>query len=585
MKRREFVSTVVAGVAVTSAAGLASGCASLNSDSAGVTPTAGGVLGNSKRKQLIGMAEFGRKIPASGRKGLAVSTHPLVTQTALDVMAEGGNAVDAIVAASITQSVVEPHMTTLTGVWSMLYYEAKTGKVSYLNCSNNAPLAFPHNQEQWNADAVAMMNDGRGVTVPGFWAGVEEALRVHGTLPKKRLAAPAIDYARNGFEIHPFLWAEMFAEISHVCRTEAGREIFMPNGTNIPAIGEKLYQKRAADLLERLVVEGNDYFYHGDFAKKFSTLVQANGGWVTPEDFAAYKPMWQEPAKTQYRGLDFYGAPFPDFGGQFLGEIFNVLSLMDIKSMGPAHQSGETLLAMRRTIDLVTEQALGWHYSNSRPDIQRIMSMELAQERLALLNKNGISGLATGMATEATPPPGSNHLTVTDAEGNVATVLHSCMSWPWSNGLFVDGINICAASAHYGSGMPKPGERIRARIGPNLFTKNGKPVLISGSPSVGLVENIVQTSTNILDFGVNIQNAVHLPRFGSAWGAKETGAFVLESGMDKAVFNYLKKHNVKYQVQNPWNWANGSFDGIHFDETGLAMACGDPRRTAQAFAL
>ncbi|NIB45079.1 hypothetical protein HBA55_36210 [Pseudomaricurvus alkylphenolicus] len=583
MRRREFMGSLAAGVALASTTGL-SGCATA-APAGAVRPTAGGILSDKKRQQLVAMADFGRKQPASGRKGLAVSTHPLVTQAALDVMSDGGNAVDAIVAASIAQSVVEPHMTTLTGVWSMLYYEAKTGKVSYLNCSNNAPLNLPVNQDEWNKNAVEMMNDGRGVTVPGFWAGVEEALKVYGTLPKKRLVAPAIDYARNGFEIHPFLWGEMFAEMSHLCRTEAGREIFMPNGTNIPNVGEKLYQKRAADLLERLVEEGNDYFYHGAFAEKFSKLVQENGGWVTPEDFAAYKPMWQDAARTRYREYDYFGAPYPDFGGQFLGEIFNVLSLLDLKSMGPASQSGETLLTMRRTIDLVTEQAMGWHYQNNRPNIERIMSMELAEERLSELRKRGIASLASEMDTVAPPPPGSNHLTVTDAEGNVATVLHSCMSWPWSNGLFVDGINICAASAHYGSGIPKPGERIKARIGPNLFTKNGKPVLMSGSPSVGLVENIVQVSTSLLDFDMNIEEAVHQPRFGSAWGAKVPGAFFVEGHMDKSVLDYLNKHDAKYQLQNPWNWSNGSFDGIYFDESGLAHACGDPRRSAQAFAL
>jgi gamma-glutamyltranspeptidase / glutathione hydrolase len=584
MRRREFMGTMATGVALASTGGLA-GCVT-NPKGSGVQATHGGILSDSKRKQLVGLADFGRKQPVAGKKGVAVSTHPLVTQAALDVISDGGNAVDAIVSASITQSVVEPHMTTLTGVWSMLYYEAKTGKVRYLNCSNNAPSHLPVTQDEWNKGGIEMLNDGRGVTVPGFWAGIEEALRVYGTLPKKRLCAPAIDYARNGFEIHSFLWAEMFAEMGHLCRTKAGREMFMPNGTNIPQVGEKLYQKRAADLLERLVDEGNDYFYHGGFAEKFSTLVQEHGGWVSPDDFAAYKPRWDDVAQSKYREFDYYGAPWPDFGGQLLGEIFNVLSLLDLEKMGPASQSGETLLTMRRVIDLVAEQNMEWDYrKKARPNIERIMSLELAQERLDFLRKQGLSGMAHAMETVAPPPPGSNHLTVTDAQGNVATVLHSCMSWPWSNGLFVDGINICAAAAHYFQGLPGPGERIRARIGPNLFMKNGKPVLVSGSPSVSLVENIVQTSTSILDFGMDIEQAVHQPRFGSAFGSKVAGAFHIESTMQPSVKDYLSKNKVKFQLLNPWTWSSGSFEGIYFDQSGLAHACGDPRRTAQAFAL
>ena len=168
MRRREFISGIAAG---TAALGVA-GCSTAAQPRTPYSP-----ISAAREAELIGAANFGRKTPASGKEGLAVSTHPGVSQVAVDVLKEGGNAVDAICAASMAQTVLEPHMTTLTGVFSLQYFDAKTGKVSYLNASNNAPKNFPLTVEMLGKEMNAVLADGRGVTVPGFWAGVEAAMK------------------------------------------------------------------------------------------------------------------------------------------------------------------------------------------------------------------------------------------------------------------------------------------------------------------------------------------------------------------------------------------------------------------------
>ena len=134
-------------------------------------------------------------------------------------MKKGGNAADAALAACITQTVVEPHMTTITGCLSLLYYDAASGKTTYLNGNVNAPL------EPLPGFSVADLATGRGVAVPGWWAGFEAGLAKHGTLEKKDIMSGAIRYAREGFETHPFLWGEVFAECHLIGRTAEGREI------------------------------------------------------------------------------------------------------------------------------------------------------------------------------------------------------------------------------------------------------------------------------------------------------------------------------------------------------------------------
>uniref|UniRef100_UPI00356A6FC1 gamma-glutamyltransferase n=1 Tax=Litorivivens sp. TaxID=2020868 RepID=UPI00356A6FC1 len=276
------------------------------------------------------------------------------------------------------------------------------------------------------------------------------------------------------------------------------------------------------------------------------------------------------------------GSPAPDFGGVNFIEIMNLIEMMDIQKMGPAWDSSETALKMLQAISLTTAENIIGRYTGKLPSTEKLISKEYAEERFGKL-KGKPTSLAEMMGL-STPPPGSNHLTVTDAEGNVATVLHSCMSMPYSNGLYVDGLWICAAGVHYGSGLPKPGERINARILPHMFLKNGKPVLAGGSPSVSLMENMVQNSTNILDFGLSIEEAVNKPRFGGSSMGK-AGAMLWEANMPEAAAATLRKTGLQLDVVNPWNWSHGSYDSIAFDSTGMAYGCGDPRRTAMALAV
>ncbi len=569
MDRRTFLG----GVAATSAAGLAgfSGRAQAVS-----------IPHVSIQSRLARAAQFGPKQAVRGRNGVAVTTHPLATQAAIDVLKEGGNAADAATTAALTQCVVEPHMTTLTGVFSILYYDAKTGKTRYMNASNNAPKALPlKNKDLSNMREMA--KDGRMVTVPGFWAGVEATLDKLGSgkVDRKRALAPAIHYARNGFEIHPFLWGEIFYNLDAIGGNPQSREIYMP-GNVVVKPGDMLYQHRSADLMERLAEEGSDYFYHGDLPRRFSKIVQDAGGWVTPEDFAAYKVRWDEPVQGTYRDFGLIGAPAPDFGGVNFIEIMNLIEMMDLQKMGPAWESKDTALKMLQAISLPTVENVLGRYRGDLAPTRKLISKKYAEKRFSKLKGKPVS-LAELMNLSA-PPPGSNHLTVTDAAGNVATVLHSCMSMPLSNRLFIDGIWICAAGVHYGSGLPKPGERINARILPHMFTLHGKPVLAGGSPSVSLMENMVQNSTNILDFGLSIEEAVNKPRFGGG-SLGMAGAMLWEADMPEKAAERIRATGVKLDVVNPWNWSHGSYDSIAIDGNGVAHACGDPRRTAMAMAV
>jgi gamma-glutamyltranspeptidase/glutathione hydrolase len=184
------------------------------------------------------------------------------------------------------------------------------------------------------------------------------------------------------------------------------------------------------------------------------------------------------------------------------------------------------------------------------------------------------------------PPAGSCHVTAVDAAGNVATALHSCMSLPWSNGLFVDGVTIVASGAHFFRVMPGPGERASVYVAPCMVMTAGKPLIACGSPSGSLLQNIVQNYTNILDFGVPLPESVNRPRFGNAYTAVGGALLAVEADFRKDVADAVRARGMALDTVNSQNYGMGSFEGIYIDpSTGVRTARGDTRRCSMAEAV
>jgi gamma-glutamyltranspeptidase/glutathione hydrolase len=584
--RRRFLKTTASGVMAggAMAAGLraslgasSDGPAGQSAASAGPRGGAPGTMTPEERRRLIGKATFGPKEVATGKSGMMICSHPLATRAGADTLRAGGNAADAVLAAAATQTVVEPHMCGITGVFSMLYFDAKTGKVDYINGGMNAPMA---KLAGWGPNATAT---GLGAGVPGFWAGWEASLAKHGSKSKKDLCAAAIAYARDGFEVHPFMWGELYEQMNLLGKSDQGREIFFPNNRMVHP-GDLLLQKRAADTLERLVSEGSTFFYKGDFAKRYCEVVKKAGGVMTPDDFARYEVRYDEPARGTYRGYDLVGSPMPDHGGQHVIEIMNMLEFLDLKKLGPVNESGETLWQMVRICAQVFADGGKQRDPKYHPyPAAQILSKEYAKMRFDLLQMDAPLPKA---ASEAVPPAGSCHVTAVDAAGNVATVLHSCMSLPWSNGLFVDGVTIVASGAHFFRVMPGPGERASVYVAPSMVLRNGKPVIACGSPSGSLLQNIVQNYTNMLDFGVPLPDSINRPRFGNAYTPSGGALLAVEADFRQDVSDAARARGLALDTVNSQNYGMGSFEGIHIDPTtGQRTARGDTRRCSMAEAV
>ena len=530
------------------------------------------------RTQLTDAARFGRKSPVSGRDGIAVTSHPIATRIATDVLRAGGNAADAALAASVTQTVVEPHMTSLCGVLSMLHLDAATGETTYVNGSMARPAGL-------TSFGIADVPTARSVAVPGFWAGFEAALERHGSTPKAELVAPAIELAEEGFEVHPFLYGMAFEHIGALGRFEGGREVFFRDGRLVD-VGEVLRQPRLAETLGRLVEDGNDHFYRGAFAERLVETVQAAGGVLTRQDLEDYEARWMEPARGTYRDYEVVGSPPPDRGGTHVIEILNLVEQIPLREWGPPTESADSLYWLTRFCGEVYVQ--GFNQRDPRDfhvPLELITSKDFAAQRFELMRTSD------PQAVTAAPYPGSNHVTVVDGDGNVASVLHSIMSLPWSNGLYVDGVQVWAGGVHFLGNLPKAGGRGSCFVAPTIVMKDGKAVLTAGSPSQGLIQNLVQNTVNILDFGIDVETSVHTPRFGGATsiesllsGAASTPTYACEADVPEALRDEVEARGLRFDVVNPWNFHMGSYEGVHLVD-GVSTACADPRRAGAAEAL
>lgn len=528
-----------------------------------------------ERQALKTQARFGHKARVEAADALVVSSDPLATRAAVDVLREGGNACDAILAAAMMQLVTEPHMTSITGGLSLLYRDGASGETEYLNGNVSAPLA------ELPGYSGTDLYTGRGVPVPGWWPAFEAARERWGTRSRARLLAPAIEVAREGFPMDPYLFGVMYGRQEGIGVHAQGREVFWPHG-HLLTQGEPVVQARVARTLERLRDEGMDY-YRGEFARAFSTECRRGGGVITPEDFRHAQPLFQRPVQGTYRDRYTYiGSPAPDDGGMMLIEALNLLEHVDLKRLGAPAESFEVLQWLMRVHDEVYYAPPRQGDLDSAPvETEILLSKAYAAERFELMRVR--EPRATGVVM---PTPGTIHLAVVDKERNIASCTHSHMASGWANGLFAEGFQLSGGGSFFQRILPQPGARATVYLAPNIVLRDGAPLIVSGSPSVSLVSCVLQNLVNLIDFGMDIGTSVHQPRFGTrphnpqnGWERGNTLECGFSEPMQQQFVAWARKRRLWHQLIHPRSTLTGNFEGITLDPvSGRLASCADPRR-------
>lgn len=527
-----------------------------------------GIYPNPQNSRL----DQGPKAEAVGDKVMVSTQLPIVTETALKVLRDGGNAIDAMVTAVFLQHVNDYHQVSHFGTMSAIYYEAKTAKYHVISAVSERPLA-----------SRSKIGDPSQVAIGGVVRGLEALAKKFGTKPWATYLEPAIASAEEGVIVTSFMYGINYAmfERSDLIKNKDARDFYMPDGFLVP-VGKRWKMPKLAEHLRKVAYEGADYMYTGAWGKKFIEKCNKKGYRVSMDDMMAYKPKWQEPVRFTYRGHTVLGSPPPDTGGLVVGFNLNILENFDLKSLGHYADSAETLEIMARALGRVRDETqsaikdpLNFHVP-SKIWLSKEYGKMVAQYVKQTMILPDVD-LSSGKEMENTqdedfPYLGSNHNVIVDAEGNWISMLHT--GHGGAPGIFIDGVRATGSSARaYTAG---PGRRLVLPITAIMIEKEGKPWLAMGTPG-SPPQPVTEVLVNILDFGMNPGKAADAPRFWAFRG--EERQLEIESRISNDVRKTLAKRGVKIRDLGRYNWHTGSMQIVWRDaKTGKLHGVTDPRR-------
>lgn len=498
------------------------------------------------------------KPAAEGMKAMISGTSgSLAVRSGLEALKQGGSAADAAMTTSLAQIVLlAGSEISYAGHMNMVYYEAKSGQIYVMNAGYNTV------QEEKNPLTIPPLGtpSGRAVLVPGFMAGVQAAHDRFGKLPFEQLFVPSIYFAEQGFILDSGSMQfidPMNARETLWNRLPEMKAVFTKEDGEFYKEGDLFKQPALAKTLRNVAAQGADYMYRGEWAKKFVSAVQSQGGKMTVEDLENYSVIWPEPLHSKYRGFDIYTLGEPDQGGTNILEALNLCEASEILESGHYTSSPEVLywlIQISRTNMFVggsegmgmglppeaREKLLPKRDFSRQDRITKDWASQLWQK----MKKNG--GWVKVYESMINPKPKSNHsagVVAVDEEGNVAAVLHSINTVGWGySGIFVDGVS-ANDSASFQQPLIKavgPGARLPNSTCTLIVMKDGKPFLASSTIGTGLFEETLQSVVNVLDFGMDARKAAEEPTFGRAGSLEE----FLSGGNLGAILKAVMKQTV-----------------------------------------
>jgi gamma-glutamyltranspeptidase len=522
---------------------------------------------------------------------MVVSPHSLASQAGLELLKAGGSAVDAAIATSAVLSVVYPHMTGVGGDAFWLIYDAKAKRVRYLDAAgqaaSNASIGW---FEQRGLKEIPF----RGVlpatlTVPGAVDGWCTAHAEFGRLPLAKALSPAIGYARDGFPISARVarWIGLTAA-DHTFNTDA-RKIFVPGG-ELPRAGAKLTNPNLARTMAAIAEQGRDGFYRGETALAMAAFAKANDGFFTAADFAAQRSRWGEPIATTYRGMTIYETPAPTQGFTVL-EMLNLIEPFDVGRW--------PFLGADHVHHLVQAKQIAYHDRDTQladpsfadVPIARLVSRPYADLRRKLINPS------RALAWDEVPSYGTLkgdtvYVGVVDSEGNAASLIHSVYGI-FGSGVVAGetGVVLQNRSSYFLLDPDHPnrleaGKRpLHTLIASLAFDKDQLRHVVGCMGADGQPQIHLQTYCGLIDFGLDIQQAVESPRWLSGRFAlgEARDTLNIEGRFTEATIVELARRGHAVNRWPDWNELAGHCHGITIDPvSGMRIGGADPRSDGAA---
>ncbi|RUO33525.1 gamma-glutamyltransferase [Aliidiomarina sanyensis] len=533
---------------------------------------------------------FASRSEVMAPEAMAATSQGLATQAALEVMRAGGNAIDAAIAANAMLGLVEPTGNGIGGDLYAIIWHAESQQLYGLNASGRSPMSLTLDYFLDNGYESIPQRGLLPLSVPGAVDGWFEMHERFGQMDMADILAPSIHYAENGFPVTEVI-AFYFERNAQVLQDFPGfREVFMKEGRT-PRKGEMFRNPDLADTYTKIAEGGRDVFYRGEIARVIGNFVQEHGGFLSYEDMAAHRSEWVDPVSTNYRGYDLWELP-PNTQGIAALQILNILEQFDIAGMG--FDSPEYVHHFVEAKKLAFEDRAKFYSDTDFNDIpvDWLISKEYAQERAQLINPE-----RAGMSYEPGNPPTTGdtiYLTTADKYGNMVSLIQSNFRGmgsgitPTGLGFVLQNRGELFALDPDHMNVYEPGKRPFNTIIPAFVTKDGKPVMSYGVMGGATQPQMhAQILINMIDFGMNLQEAGDAPRILHTGSSQPTGETMTDGGvvsLENGFSDYTRRELIKMghrlqEAVGPY----GGYQAIWYDaEQGIYIGASESRKDGYA---
>lgn len=532
---------------------------------------------------------FATRSEVIAQNGMACTSQPLATQVALDILKAGGTAVDAAIAANAVLGLTEPTGNGIGGDIFAIVWDAKTKKLYGLNGSGRSPYELTLKYFKENGYTKIPAFGPLSVSVPGCVDGWFELHKKFGKLTMSQILAPAVQYARQGFpvsEVIAFYWQSNARSLANY---SGFAEIFMPGG-KAPAKGEIFKNPYLANTLEKIGKEGRDVFYRGEMAEKMVTYLREQGGFFTMKDFEDHTSEWVEPISTNYRGYDVWELP-PNGQGTAVLQMLNILENFDIAKMGFGSPDYMHLFIEAKKLAFEDRAKFYSDPAFNQLPTDELISKQYGKKRADLID---IKRAARSYPAGIPDSPNTIYLTTADKDGNMVSLIQSNFRGmgsgmtPGKLGFVLQDRGELFTLEEGHMNVYEPHKRPFHTIIPAFITKDGEPWISFGLMGGGMQpQGHTQIVCNIIDFGMNLQEAGDAPRISHEGSSEPTGEKMtdggevsLETGFSYETIRELmgKGHKIRYE-RGPY----GGYQAIMFDpKNRVYYGASESRKDGQA---
>ncbi|MFD1880893.1 gamma-glutamyltransferase [Paracoccus pacificus] len=531
--------------------------------------------------------------PVWAENGMVAAQERVAAEVGRDILAQGGNAVDAGVAVAFALAVTLPRAGNLGGGGFMLIHDAETGETQAIDYREMAPAGATRDMfldAAGEADSDKSRYTGAASGVPGTVAGMKLALDRYGSMEWAVVIAPAVKLAEEGITVTPDLADSLEALKERLTRYPSAAKIFYKDGGELYRPGDKLIQADLANTLKKIAAEGPDGFYKGPVAEAIATSVTDAGGKMTPDDLAAYKAVLRTPVKGTYRGYEVVSMPPPSSGGVHLIQILNTLEGYPIGALG--QNSSETIHLMAEAMKLAYADRSEYLGDPDFVDVPvaALTSKEYAKDMRAKINLAFATPSEQIKPADLTPYESdqTTHYSIIDKDGNAVSNTYT-INFSYGSGLVAEGTGVLMNNEmddfSAKPGVPNaygliggdanavgPGKRPLSSMTPTIVNKDGKVWLVTGSPGgARIITTVLQVIMNMIDHNMNVAEASTAPRIHHQWLPDELR---IEEGISLDTQRALQAKGHVLSLQE----VMGSTQSVMLDpESGYLLGASDPR--------